>query len=445
MSLALTCLLARRLFGLTPFYALAAAAFLLTSLEQTVRLSVPLADIAAQLFTGAALWVALDGGREPEDPGAVRNRMLACGLLAGLAFVTRYTQLLLVPGLLYALYRRPLPPPGVRFTFVKGCARLTDAPPRMPGASLTRQLSFLFARFLPFGAAFFLVGLPDLVYRSSAFGSPLSFASGELAQFSARDIFPVTLGLLLDLARDFGLLVPFVLLGMGLHLRARPGDSLLLAAVLGPVVLFHLPYHYLKLRDLLFLMPVLCALAAMGVRAVAAGVQKAARVFWSAQRPAGGPPLAVLALAVVFVPLAARFASQLPMLEGYYTYGFLSAEGRAHVDSIAGLTPSNAVVAASLNSGAIDLYARRATFRPGHLLQPGRTWTDDELVAFVRALQARERPAYLLADSEEMDAPIAALESCCILVPIAELYLPYYYRDGSATNEIIHLYRIDDK
>jgi hypothetical protein len=145
----------------------------------------------------------------------------------------------------------------------------------------------------------------------------------------------------------------------------------------------------------------------------------------------------------LFIILAFRFNAQFPLIGGFYTYGFLNAEQRAHIDSIANLTPPNAVIAASLNSGSISLYANRDTIRPGHLLQPGRTWTDEELITFVNALRAESRPLYLLMDSEEMTGPADALRKCCRLVPIAELYLPYYYHDGAAANEIITLYRVD--
>ncbi len=41
--------------------------------------------------------------------------------------------------------------------------------------------------------------------------------------------------------------------------------------------------------------------------------------------------------------------------------------------------------------------------------------------------------------------PAKALDECCRLSPIAELYLPYYYQSGAATNEIVPLYRVDFK
>ena len=46
---------------------------------------------------------------------------------------------------------------------------------------------------------------------------------------------------------------------------------------------------------------------------------------------------------------------------------------------IAELTPPNAVIASSLNSGALDLHSQRLAFRPSG-------WTGDQLLKFVRAL-----------------------------------------------------------
>ncbi|HKZ70726.1 MAG TPA: hypothetical protein VJ020_11640, partial [Anaerolineales bacterium] len=241
-----------------------------------------------------------------------------------------------------------------------------------------------------------------------------------------------TLRLLIEFAADFALTIPFILIGLIHLIRNQRSTALGLALTLGPVALFHLPYHYLKLRDLLFLFPVLCALSAVGLKTIFARLHSPAR-SWKLE-------IGILGFGIL---LLARFSAQLPLLSGYYTYGFLTAEGRARLDSIAALTEPNAVISASLNSGAISLYAQRDTFRPGRLLQPGRMWTDAELIVFVTALHAKGRPLYLLADSEEMAAPLEALDACCRIIPIAELYLPYYYRSGAAANQLIPLYRIE--
>ncbi|HLB48948.1 MAG TPA: glycosyltransferase family 39 protein [Anaerolineales bacterium] len=408
---AATYFLARRIFNLPPFFSLFAAALLLTSFEQTIRLSIPLADLAVQLFTALAITVAFGLASDASNREIVIGNWRLeigflefgiCGFLLALAFVARYTQLLLVPGILVALLAR------------------------------SRQLLITSyrLRITLFASVFILTTFPDTLYRATAFGSPFSFAAGELSKFSAADVLPVTLRLLTELAADFNFAAPFVIIGVIYLIRHHRSTAIGLALILGPAVLFHLPYHYLKLRDLLFLFPTLCALAALGLHRLSSVVR----------RPSSS--LFILHCSL-FIVLAFRFNAQFPLIGGFYTYGFLNTEQRAHIDSIANLTPPNAVIAASLNSGSISLYANRDTIRPGHLLQPGRTWTDEELITFVNALRAESRPLYLLMDSEEMTGPADVLRKCCHLVPIAELYLPYYYHNGAAANKIITLYRVD--
>ena len=407
LCLIATFLLARHVFNLSPLFSLLSSLLLLTSLEQTIRLAVPLADLATQLFTTLAIIVVfrdwrLETGRTFGIWG------LVLGIFSGLAFVTRYTQLLLLPGLV----------------FMHDARRLTFH---------VCRLSFL-AHSL-FIASFLLTTLPDFYYRTLAFGSPFSFAAGELTQFSAADVIPVTLRLLTELIADFNLTAPFILIGVVHLTRLRRRTAPGLTLILGPVILFHLPYHYLKLRDLLFIFPILCALAALGLQLLITNYLS--RLSFVVSR--------FTIICVLFILFAFRWNAQRPFLSGFYTYGFLTVEGRAHLDSIAHLTEPEAVVAGSLNSGAVSLYSGRDTVRPGRLLQPGRTWTDEEFVQFAAALQVAGRPLYMLMDSEEMIDPARALESCCQLIPIAELYLPYYYRSGAASNELIQLYRVDFK
>ncbi len=409
LCLIATYFFARRVFDLPPFFALVASALLLTSLEQTTRLSIPLADLATQLFTTLALLFALAPRRPALKFGIWA---LGFGISFALAYLTRYTQLLLAPGLLYFLFQRR-----------------REANASRPPISLVSVSSLSSLVFFAITAA--LITLPDFFYRALAFGSPFSFASGELAQFSAADMVPVTIRFLAELAADFNVTVPLILVGAIYLFRYSRRAALGLAFTLGPVILFHLPYHYLKLRDLLFIFPVLCALAAFGL------YRLSLIAYRHTDRTVG---IWKLGFGIFFIVLAFRFHAQLPFLNGFYTYGFLNPEQRSEIESIAALTPADAVIADSLNSGAIALYAKRDTIRPGALLQPGRTWTNAEFVAFARAL---DRPLYLLMDSEEMDAPAAALDQCCRLTPIAELYLPYYYRSGAATNEVVLLYRVD--
>ena len=424
LSLAATYLLARRVFQLPPFFSVLAAALLLTSLEQTIRLSTPLADLATQLFTTLAIIAAFGPWKLEVRDRKIGIWSLGLGVFSALAYLTRYTQLLLIPGLVIG-----------RWLLVAGDWRLA-------AGRWQRANRLLFHGSL-FIASFFIITLPDFAYRTVAFGSPFAFASGELAQFSLADVPAVTLRLLTDLAADFNVAVPFIIVGIIVLLRRHRRLAIALTLVLGPAILFHLPYHYLKLRDLLFIFPALCALAAFGAHAAVSSQwsevsghksgdsNHRSRFTLHAQRSF------FIFHSSLFIVLAFRFNAQLPFLNGFYTYGFLTAGQRAQIESIADVTPPDAIVAGSLNTGAVSLYAGRDTLRPGRLLQPGRNWSDDEFLAFVKAA---DRPLYLLMDSEEMAAPAAALRAR--LTPIAELYLPYYYRDGSAANELIPLYKV---
>jgi hypothetical protein len=409
LCLIATFLLARHVFNLPSLFSLLSSLLLLTSLEQTVRLAVPLADLAVQLFTTLAIIIAFGIWKLEVGSWKLEVGSLVLGIFSGLAFVTRYTQLLLLPGLFITYYYAP---------------RTTRYSPR----------SFIIHCSL-FIVSFFLTALPDFYYRTLAFGSPISFAAGELAQFSAAEVLPVASRLLGELAADFNLALPFIIVGLVHLFRFHRRTALGLLLILGPVTLFHLPYHYLKLRDLLFLFPALCALAAFGFQLLITN--------YFSHLSFG--VLRFTIICILFIIFAFRWNSQRPFLSGFYTYGFLTSEGRANIDAIANLTEPDAVIAGSLNTGAVSLYSRRDTVRPGRLLQPGRTWTDQEFVQFAAALHKAGRPLYVLMDSEEMIDPAKALESCCRLIPIAELYLPYYYQSGAASHELVRFYRLDFK
>ena len=76
------------------------------------------------------------------------------------------------------------------------------------------------------------------------------------------------------------------------------------------------------------------------------------------------------------------------------TFGYVTAVQRASFDRIAALTPANAVIGSMMNDGAIDLYARRATFRPGD-------WSSAERATFVDAMLRAHRRVFLLDDGTE--------------------------------------------
>ena len=389
-----------------------AVALLATSFEQTIRLAVPLADVSAQFFSMLSLGLALlatlpskenrrNGTGQPSSSVPFRQSSSSLAILAGttfaLAYTIRYTQFLLFPAFLYL------------------------------GLTAPRKLRFL----LPFFGTALLFALPDLAYRELAFGSPLAAGSRELSRFALRNVPPVLTRTWRELfsLREFGLWLPFILLGAWQLSRHRGRAAIALALGFGPVFLFHLPYEFLRLRDLLFLWPVLAALAAAGALTL---------LLWLGRFPAGR----VLALLLGFALLAGRWNAIRDLPTGFYTSGMLLPVQRASVGRLTSITPPQAVIAGSLNSGAVELYAGRLTTRPGGVLQPGQAWTEAEWLVFVEALLDHSRPIYLLMDGVEMEAPLEAVKRVYRVEHVADLDLPYYVRGGGSQNLSVPLYRI---
>jgi hypothetical protein len=380
-----------------------ASAWLATSLEQAIRLAVPLADVAAQVFTLAALWLAWRASSQNKFRLRTAGLWLTAGLLFGLAYFTRYTQVLA----------------GLAFLYL---ALASGGTRRNQGLSLGA-----------FGLGAIALALVSFVYQAMAFGRPLVTGSGELGHFSLA-VIPsvlVRVGGEMFAPGEWGWALPFIVAGaLGLWRQNRRA-AWALALGFVPLLVFHLPYAFLKARDLLWLFPVWALLAGLG------GV-----VFWAwlrQRRPAGR----ALGFFLALVLLAWRWTLTLPLTQGFFTFGSLTGEQRQAISRLADRTPPEAVIATSLNSGAVELYAHRAAVRPGALLQPSQAWTTDEWLKFVEALHAENRPLYLLADSVEMEAPLKAVQARYPVTAVAPpLYLPYYYLGGGSDNQLVALYQI---
>ena len=383
-----------------------AAVWLATSVEQAGRLGVPLADVAAQVFTTSALWAAW---RASDLPGLNTLRRsawwAAAGLLFGLAYFTRYTQVLVAPAFLYLA--------------------LTGRGDRKSWA----------VSLVAFGLAAGAVALASFGYHVSAFGQPLATGSGELGHFQLAAIPGVVarVGGEMFAPGEWGWALPFMLIGGAGLWRFQRRAAWVFLLGFAPPLLFHLPYAFLKLRDLLWLFPVLALLAALGC---------AEGLVWLTRRGAAARGAAFfLALGL----LAFRWNLTVPLTHSFFTFGSLTAEQRQTLGRLAEATPPDAVIAVSLNSGAVELYAHRATVRPGALLQPGLSWTPDEWMKFVEIVREEKRPLYLLADSVEMEAPLEAVQARYHTTEIAPpLYLPYYFPGGGSANQMVALYRVDD-
>jgi hypothetical protein len=382
--------------GLT--VALTATAYQQVELQMT-----PMADIAAQLFTVLAIGLALGAqGR------GVPLRAALSGLCLGIAFDIRYTQVLLAPAIALALAWGARGFARARLGLVAICA----------------------------GAAW-LAAAPVLAYHWAVFGSPFVTGSDELAHFSPARL-PETAGRTLGALghyREFGLLVPS--LAVGLLAAARRSRRALVVALLAFVVLFgfHALYAYLRLRDLLFLFPFLSWLAALGI------VTAARAAYWAARRSSRPRAWAALrvglvgALSVCLV-LRAMETLAMPANRGFAAFGHLTAAQRASFDRLRQLTPEDAVIGASLNSGAVELHAGRSAFRPAG-------WTAEALVRFVDALRAAGRPVFVLDDGEAMGEALRVLRARYGLVEVARLDVPYYDAiGGGSRNQRAPLYRL---
>ena len=375
-----------------------AVALLATSFEQVDRQLTPMADISAQLFSILALYWALRGARTRKYGPA-----LLAGLCLGVAFDVRYTQVLLAPAVAWLLIG-------------KGRERDRRVVPRQVVCCAVAALA---------------AALPVLGYHQVVFGSPFSVGSEELALFSwdaLRRTVP-RMALAIAQAREFGYALPFVLLGAIQLWRKAWRTALGLLVGFGLVVAFQLPYEALRLRDLLPVMPIVALWGGVGLAELFAWVGRLRKAGWRTGLCAAG-----VLLSALLVCSDATLLLPVPPMH-YNAFGYLVDTQRASLDTLAQLTPKNAVVAASLNAGAVTLYAERDIVRAG-------VWSEAEWLTVVDRLLAVGRPLYVLADGEEMLAPVQALEGRYRLESVGTLSLPYYYPGGGSENRDVGLYRV---
>ncbi len=398
-----------------------AAFVVVTSFEQFTALTVPMADVAAQLFTALAVALTLYALRSTHQHAPVMLAALA-GFALAAAYSVRYTQVLIAPGIALMAWF------GIK-----------DA---------KRRWTFLTA----FALAALIGAAPDVWERTRLYGSPLRFGSGELALFSFSAL-PEALGRLsteLFSTLEFGWLWPLLIVGV-IYLWRRQRFALFgLWLTYGSLFTFHVWYPFVKLRDLLSLFPPLAALIALGAAVIILTLWRGAlRLHRVPLREAplwGWARLAVRLLVVVglFALILLRLSALWGLRQGgFFTFGYLYPEQRRSLESIAALTEPDAVIACSLNSGAVELYGGRETVRPGRILQPGISWGDDQWLRFAAALRDQHRPLYLLMDSPEMDDPLAALRDRYTLTHVADLSVPVYFRGGGSRNLTVPLYRVD--
>jgi hypothetical protein len=337
--------------------------------------TVPMVDAQAALFSVLAVGLSLRGAQRSNLPlsGLI-------GLSLGMAYFVRHTQVLIAPAILILLWR----------------------------AARVRALIVIAL------AAVFVAAL-DLWYHQFAFGGLLAVESTELNLFSLSAVGATASAMLDQLlaAREFGWLVPFLLYGAHRLARDKRAEFILLALWVIALVAFHLPYPALRLRDLLPEFPPLVIVTAFGV---VAGVS----ALWNGEQNWRKFIAACGLIAALFL-LLIRVWNVLPIPFGdpQRSFGYVTAAQRASFDQIAALALPRAVIGSSLNTGAIDLYARRETFHPA-------MWSPRERDAFIAAMFREGRGVFLLDDSAEMSAARRDLQTRYALRQIAALDVPLF-------------------
>lgn len=430
---------------MTPYAIAALTVFLTaTSYQQVEWQMMPMADIAAQLFSILALTLAL----------RARGSLLMAGLSGlalGIAFDIRYTQVLMAPAIALALALTDRETRDAR-------RMMLDARNKMQNDHLKSYILHLTSCAI----AALIAALPVLAYHQYAFGNPFVTGSEELAHFSLAGLPQTAMRTLGELNhyREFGLLAPLIALGLVAALRQHRRALVMLTVMFIILFGFHAAYHYLKLRDILFLFPIISWLAALGAVELWRMVSGLSSQFLalSAERsiplqPSDAQPFAIFnfqlsilgrllvitticAMSFLFV-LRSMETLALPITRGFGGFGYLVREQRLSFDRLRQMTPDDAVIGCSLNSGAVDLHARRMAFRPAG-------WTPDELTHFVDALHAEGRPVFLLDDGAELQEALATLRARYALREAGRLDMPYYEAvGGGSQNRRAPLFKIE--
>jgi len=413
--------------GVRTLTAVLTVALLATSPEHVDRLLVPMADAPAQLFTVLTLLFLLRGSRRPRVLG-LGHLAAADWLLAGLSFAwaywVRHTQLVLalpaIVAVALATGHRPL----------AASHRPTAAGQARDGPTPRRFLPAILALAL-FAAAALLGALPDIVYRWRWFGGLLATETTELPLMGLQHVGPVAWQMLRDalVAGEWGYLFPLALYGGYRLARERGWETLVLGSALLAVLLVHLTYHSLRLRDLISLFPLLDLAVAYG----AVSLLLRARALKPSTLGRALLPAAVAAWIILSLALARWTLIDNVWKPGWASFGYMRAEHRAAFDRLAELTPPEAVVGASLNAGAVALYSDRDPIRPYD------SWTDEEWHIFLETMAGLGRPVYLLDDGGLMADFIEAQRDACQLVPVAELHVPLFYTRDRDTGWLYHL------
>ncbi len=374
---------------------------LATSYRQVELTLVPMSDVPAQFFATLTVWASVRAARKASWQWGI-----VTGIALGISCFIRYTHLLMLAPILVTTY----------WFRQQSNWRLT----------VGRWL-------IPAGLAFIVVDLPLLWYHQIAFGSPFITASSkELGYFSLTNILPVAHTLVKELFRtnEFFYLLPFLVGGIWIIWQTERHVFVLLTTWFMGLTVFHLPYAALHLRGIFSIMPVLAGLVAFGI---VVWIQ-----YW---KKICGPRVNLICVFMIAIPLVAfllrsRLTLLLPLGSEFNTFGYLNAAERNAFGEMAQIVPTTGVIGCSLNSGAVDLYANRLTFRPAY-------WNEQEFNQFLLAMHTASRPVYLLVDGDEMQMPLTWAQQRARLVPLWETRLPFFSPNGSSSPRIVTLWQLN--
>lgn len=263
------------------------------------------------------------------------------------------------------------------------------------------------------GSSALVVGIGDLWYHQVYLGGWLTPESQELALFSVQAIFATAEPLFQQLfaANEFGWLAPLLLCGAAIFAKHARAEFIALFAWVGLSLAVHLPYAAVRPRDLLPEFPAVAFMAAYGVVHLARQVMFGRKGRW----------LSGLVLFAVVELMLLRVWNTIPRViqPPQPIFGFMTAAQRAAFGEIAAITPPGAVIASTLNDGAIESYSGRDSFRPDG-------WDAEERRGFLAVVELSHPGVYFLEDGSAMDLVLDDMRRDFFLRRVATLDVPLF-------------------
>jgi hypothetical protein len=280
-------------------------------------------------------------------------------------------------------------------------------------------------------SAAWLTALPVLAYHWIAFSHPFSVGSTELEAFGWASL-PVTTIRMLETffgPNEFLYVAPFLVWGIWRLWRTSRRLTGVLCLWLGIITGFHLFYLALRLRDLLAVFPVLALWAGVGFADLLAHVEEI-------RRPLRRQVVRALSFLLMLTLLRTGGTLLLAFPPMHFnTFGYLLEKQRQAFDTLTTRVPPEATIAASLNAGAVELYADRKAVRP-------EAWSPEQWLLYVEEILADREQLFILVDGQRMEEPLDVLQEHYHLRPVGLFPLPYFYPDGGSLNREVPLYEV---